>query len=386
MFNSLLDIVKKIVEVEDFNISEYMIIDRNKGTHQDIVPLIEKFSSNEKFDIFNEKMHCVGVTATGMSYEYLALWLIKRAHVKGAEQAVKELDDYISNDTFEVYKVMWLNGLWVSTPIDIGDDIELINIIHFPVESYRERFLMKSFDLFSSLTPDSVIIGKFEHKKIYLSQHEKMRPENNVEDFQYYDDLRLLLAMVREDTLGVQSIGTSIVIPDNIPTINGFSYSLSNYRKPKHAAALIDIEVKSLLNLYCSFNERTNQEKDRIRIVLNKLNEYTTYHNHVDMAISIRLMMETLFLDESSQGELSYQLALRVSKLFGIDFDDRLDLLDKLKKIYGICSKAVHNGYLKPKDEKKARELFPIAIKMIRRMILRLIDGEVIDWNKIILD
>jgi len=382
----IFDILDKIVKDKQLKVDDFLVIDLNRGPHEEIVPLIELFSSDSQFDIFNDKMHFVGVASTGITYEYLAIWLIKRSFLKGAKQATEELEDYLSNEFFDVYKVMWLNGLWISSPHDVNNESKLMNIIHFPVESYNERFQSKRYDLFSSLTPDSVLLKKIKHKKIYYKSGEAFKPDAEVNDFQYFDDLRLLLTLIRDDTIGVQTVGTSIVIPDNIPTINGFSYSLSNYKQPNLSASLIKIDIENLIGLYNEFNERTEQQQDRIRIVLNRLNEYTTFYNSVDKAISIRIMLETLFLDEESQGELSYQLALRVSKLFSNDYEERLELFSNMKKVYSLCSKAVHNGRLKKNNEDKANELFPPTVTIIKKMLFKLINGDEIDWKKVILD
>jgi len=102
----------------------------------------------------------------------------------------------------------------------------------------------------------------------------------------------------------------------------------------------------------------------------------------------LRIMLETLFLDDSNRGELAYQLALRISKLYGTSIENKKDIFNKIKRLYNWSSEAVHNGKinLNEKKETQCREYSKFAIQCIKRKIKDLINGNEVDWEEILMN
>lgn len=348
--------------------------------------IVDVLSNNEEFKDFDNSLQCFGNMGTRFSYEEVAVWLLQRASKTNYEQAVDELLEYVESDHFPIYKVMWLTGLFANEAIEITDGIWLVGIWNFPVEHIREMFSPSNSALFLGLHPEAVLIKIIDHPKKHIKNNEQMELETEIVDFQVYEDLRLCMTLIKKDLFGVQAIGTSLIPPEFIPNRSGISYSGHDYRNVRMGQNVIELEIQTLRDIYYKFSSLTEEKKSKLRIVLSRMNEYALLENPVDKAISIRILLESLFLDDSDRGELGFQLALRISRKYGKTTEERENIFKDIKKVYSISSSAVHNGYLKDKDSKQSRELFKSTIVYIRLMVSALLNDEVIDWKKFVLE
>ncbi len=58
----------------------------------------------------------------------------------------------------------------------------------------------------------------------------------------------------------------------------------------------------------------------------------------------LRIALESLFLDQGNNAELSFRLALRAAWYLGAEGDERSKIFDAVRDAYNIGSKAVHTG------------------------------------------
>ena len=106
--------------------------------------------------------------------------------------------------------------------------------------------------------------------------------------------------------------------------------------------------------------------------------------NGVDLAIDLRIALESLFLDEGNNAELSFRLALRAAWYLGAEGDERTKIFEAVRDAYNIGSKAVHagEGY-----DDMIPENLAAAQDICRVSILRRISegGRPPDWKKVVL-
>ena len=103
-----------------------------------------------------------------------------------------------------------------------------------------------------------------------------------------------------------------------------------------------------------------------------------------DSFIELRIMLESLFLDDNARGELTYRLALRGARLHGKDAEDRREQFRNLRKAYDIGSRAIHSSQVPFKTENL--EVLDSGLGIVRKEILeRLEEGKRRDWEAITL-
>ena len=123
---------------------------------------------------------------------------------------------------------------------------------------------------------------------------------------------------------------------------------------------------------------------EKLRVPIQRWRRSKAASNGVDLAIDLRIALESLFLDEGNNAELSFRLALRAAWYLGVEGDERAKIFDALREAYSIGSKAVHRG--KGYDDMIPSEL-ATAQDVCRMSILRRISdgGKPPNWNTVVL-
>jgi len=83
---------------------------------------------------------------------------------------------------------------------------------------------------------------------------------------------------------------------------------------------------------------------DKLRVPIQRWRRSKAAKNGVDLAIDLRIALESLFLDEDNNAELSFRLALRAAWYLGAEEDERAKIFEAIRDAYKIGSKAVHTG------------------------------------------
>lgn len=120
---------------------------------------------------------------------------------------------------------------------------------------------------------------------------------------------------------------------------------------------------------------------------------YERWHNSkahkfdiVNDAIDIRIALEALFA-AGGNAELAHRIALRAAWYLGEDVKERGSYFEMLRKVYNLCSKAVHTGRIKDSDA--SIDLLDQARSVCRSTLIRHIRERVRPdekyWNALIL-
>ena len=83
---------------------------------------------------------------------------------------------------------------------------------------------------------------------------------------------------------------------------------------------------------------------EKLRVPIQRWRRSKSATNGVDLAIDLRIALESLFLDQGNNAELSFRLALRAAWYLGAEGDERSKIFDAVRDAYNIGSKAVHTG------------------------------------------
>ena len=83
---------------------------------------------------------------------------------------------------------------------------------------------------------------------------------------------------------------------------------------------------------------------EELRVPIQRWRRSKAASNGVDLAIDLRIALESLLLDDGNNAELSFRLALRAAWYLGANEDERTKIFNAVRKAYNIGSKAVHTG------------------------------------------
>ena len=123
---------------------------------------------------------------------------------------------------------------------------------------------------------------------------------------------------------------------------------------------------------------------EKLRVPIQRWRRSKAARNGVDLAIDLRIALESLFLDEGNNAELSFRLALRAAWYLGAKGHERTKIFDALREAYIIGSKAVHTGEgyndVIPANLAAAQDICRISI--LRRISER---GKPPDWKNVVL-
>ena len=123
---------------------------------------------------------------------------------------------------------------------------------------------------------------------------------------------------------------------------------------------------------------------EKLRVPIQRWRRSKAASNGVDLAIDLRIALESLFLDDGNRAELSFRLALRAAWYLGAEGSERTKIFEAVRDAYNIGSKAVHTG--EGYDDVIPVNL-AVAQDICRMSILRRIDerGKPPDWKKVVL-
>ena len=123
---------------------------------------------------------------------------------------------------------------------------------------------------------------------------------------------------------------------------------------------------------------------EKLRVPVQRWMRSKAARNGVDLAIDLRIALESLFFDEVNNTERGFRLALRAAWYLGAEGDNRTKIFEAIQAAYRIGSEAVNRG--KGYDDMIPGEL-ATAQDVCRMSILRRISdgGKLPNWNMLVL-
>jgi hypothetical protein len=138
-------------------------------------------------------------------------------------------------------------------------------------------------------------------------------------------------------------------------------------------------EVRRLFERY----DRLNQaERDRLRVPIDRLNQAQRRLDITDRMIDLGIAIEAIFLtDDEGTMDLSYRVRVRAARFLRTESIERNQVFGQFGKLYGLRSRAVHDGYIRPTRENI--EMIRTGTVVVAESLRKLIDEGPVEWRKI---
>lgn len=349
-----------------------------------LIPAIEAVP---ELEMLNNRWHAIANRWMGVNYQSFASSLIWRALDAGSTHALEELDQYVNDDSYQVYQISLIGGVQVQKPVQLANGIQLI-----PFDPSNED------DLRMILTDDAVEIEKISAALVkhhrYPRRHEQPGKDYpspvmpGLLDFKELD--AALLCLTVSGPYGPARIGTSygavgwIPIMSSRPLLGGEQIHRVQLVTLKELQAC---DISQLQQIHDHFTKLSKKRQDTLRIPMTLLNRALRREWDVYSAIDLGIIFELLFSDNKPMdSSISFTLRLRAARVLRSGRNDREKVAGIVKDLYSLRSKAAHMGelpqYVRGMDASQFLERIaaPLAAEAIQHFILR---GEP-DWNNVI--
>ena len=365
-----------------------------------------------------------GKRTDGYPLDRLLKQLLKIAIVHGIEKAVSDFNRCTENTRAPFQNTALLKGIKIQEEIQVFERVRLLpipNLLSGQV-SHEMRHEMRALtdhlpeigahflhETHSLLIIDDFISPMFlkPPPKHFQNDNFPFRaeevidrklPKANHHDF--YDLFCKAMSLAYNTQITTFIMWTSL--PDDLLfNLNGHQYSstgasLSN--SSKVFTVNEDEEINEAKRLYKILVNLDPVTRKKLQVPINRWlssKPYIGVHtNNVDKIINLGIALEALYLsDRDGNSEISFQFRLRAAWHLGKGKEDREKLIDVLKAIYTLRSKAVHNGEISEKIKIRkgeepidTSEFIKKAQDLCRDSIIKIIEtGEFPDWNDLIL-
>lgn len=335
--------------------------------------------------LFDNKKRVLEMSSCLVNYDGLAKWLVYRALKVGVDNTIKDLVKYIDTPEFKYYQIRSLSGVEIESELQLSDDIKLVPFSTLP-ESGHKRMLESGLHFGMLGQPSAALIREKLHGRDHISSGDS---RNNAQYWrEEFQDALLCLTVV--ERIGISSLASWLTIADSVPLGGHFHYGSASLSKniivsiaPKKVDTTTYNKAKTI---HKSFTMLTEEDREKLRIAMARLNSALLQHPSVDSAIDIRVAIESIFLsDTGGLGEHSFRVRLNAAKYLGKNPTERDELYNKFDYLYSLGSTAVHTGELKHKKREPRLILedgYLYISKAIQKIILK---GFPESWKKILL-
>ena len=163
------------------------------------------------------------------------------------------------------------------------------------------------------------------------------------------------------------------------------SYSSQSFPEDARAAA------GSLFEAFCALPVELQA---RLRLAMQRLNRAMRRGIPVDAAdaaIDLGIALEVLYLGGTGSeglGELTFRLRICAARFLGTDEADKKRLFNLVGDLYGLRSKAVHEGKLAPDKPggRSTKEMLSEGYSIAAETVRRFITDQEPNWNKVMFD
>lgn len=346
--------------------------------------LLDTFLQDTRITALEGKMLSRGNGSSLFSAKTLLMWFIWCANERGYDIAQESLEIFLNSDTIPVMNTLWVLGIEVDEPIDLGSGYTIQPVKGMPDSQDKEAFLQFPLSHHSHRypVPAAAITKTCNIQKIWDSS--KRRLEERDQEFwsvhHYLYEIALLINVLN----GISCLPFySTCYMEQTTPIGPFAgaggsgplYDVLAQGSVK-LSDTAGIEIKGLLAKYESL---TPSEKKRFQLILSRLSQSKRRTQLEDKILDLGIVLEMLLLDDNkNHDQLSLSFRLRGSWLIGESVADRKRIYNHLKNIYTYRSQVAHSGVLcEGKDSKiqAVQEMFPeyqsIAEAICKKIIMQ---------------
>jgi|GEM_PF-4899060 len=338
-----------------------------------IKKILSELIENNNFTYYEE----IGSSITAVNLDDIAKILVKEAKNSGVKITLDNLQKFLLKEKLDLYRVCLLGGIYTESS---DDDVNFIfenNVQIVKIKNFINKRVYSLFQRQSISCPglEMYLIYKYEEEKKNVILNEKQFLDTlNSKNYSHIDTkmnnvyLCLLLAR-RYEWNYIPMIAKTVVSDGKDFIVNTSSYELAAYFQPKLGPGLIQIELHKANEILKKFEKLDIDLQNKLSIAIKKLSEFSTRNDEVDKAISVRVSMESIFLNDNDREELSSKLRLRASTFLGGSSKEKKRIKNIFCEAYDVSSSAVHNGKIQDDKFQKIEEVVPYLYKAINKII-----------------
>ena len=145
-------------------------------------------------------------------------------------------------------------------------------------------------------------------------------------------------------------------------------------------------QVVGAVSLYTSMKNVKEGEAQKLQIPITRWIKSKTRQPLVDTFIDLGIALESLYLDPGTGEQQSFRLRLRAALFLRESVNDREAVIKDVREIYGLRSKAVHEGAVNNSEatksfKEKAEDLCRESI--IKTVSYSQVNGEFPQWSRL---
>ncbi|RXJ81183.1 hypothetical protein [Arcobacter sp. F2176] len=331
----------------------------------------------------NEYYENIGNSSSLINLKDLAIVLVIDAKRFSIKTTIKNFKTFIEKKEIYLYRVYLLGNLHKfssteSINFEFDNGVKLLDLRNFINKRHYSIYNSGNF----APNIEMYLTYEFkENKSAIISLKEPLLNTFKYKDYSIIDkkidNVYLCLILSRSFEWNyIPLIAKTIINDEKDFFIENPNYQLVHYLQPKISPEILEIELNKANELLKKFENLDNKIQHNLDIAIRKISEFASLNSNVDRAISVRVSMESIFLN-NSEGNKGLKIRKRASSyLKKIKEEDNIFYL--FQNAYKSCSTAVHNGTITDKEFDKVAEVIPY----IYDAIFNIIDNGKPSWKK----
>lgn len=338
---------------------------------------VNLLKANEKYSPFFDHCHNIGPhsgTCFNGEIEFPNA-IIKRAKEAGSEQAFKEVNDYLNSEFNNLECGLLLYSVHIDSEFQFSNNVRIIKTSSLNSASLTQ-FLSKESISTGGLNTAFLTIDFLTKKKIEssIATDEKRKADwTNVKEktrlLSILNDTRLLLSLARHHDYGIPVVSSFEIIPDNLTILSsGIAYSPFSEPRQGIGPSIIEIEYSKADTLISQFNSLSDENQDKLRVALKRLNDVKIDSDWANKNINLRICLENLFYN--GEGLIAKTISERAPLYTNFS-------KNRARNVYKFLSSAVHSGRPAEHDNITVIEI----TEQIHKTILKFLEeGQYPSW------
>lgn len=349
-----------------------------------LMRLVSLLRAEPELEPFDGYMQVVASSASRVEHSTLAGWLLKRAQAVGSQQAVLDLERYLSSDRLPFTYIFAIAGIKLPGSCSLGSGIELVPWDSLPESSKKhvifERFIMR----WPILLPSVALLRSVDVPKLHVREADFKVHGFNLPDEELQD---ALLCSGLIGPVAPYLLASWLEPPDWVP-VDSSSYRLPFPEGFPRTREWPPGGCERACLLIAAFKTLPQTRKARLRLAMQRLNSAMRRLSQVDAAIDLGIVFEILFLQDTSSDrtELTYRLRVRAARYLETYPQERRRVFALLNDLYRVRSAAVHGGHVPEKlNGVSVQDLLDQGFGIAAAALGRLISGGDPDWLQVTL-
>ena len=362
--------------------------------------------------IQSASIHIIGGLTDGYPLDRLLEQLLKIAIVHGIERAVSDFDRCTENRQAPFQHIALLEGIKLEAEIQVFKGVRLVPLSTSGLEvpNYLPDMVFFDIPAHSLLGKTLLIIDAFMTPIFFKPTPDPFREDNfpfqigvtgwkssNFDTYNFCKKFCQALSFVCNSAVQI-SLEWRFLPKDFLFNFNTLGTSGYNYYKEADSSGssttIGETQIDKAKTLYDFLDNRVSKVTGELQIPIERWIKSKTSKNEVDKIIDLGIAFESLYLSGiDSKPELRFRLSLHAAWYLAENKEQRKALMKDFKAIYDWRSKVVHTGKLPKKTSKtpftpeEIKAFITKAQDLCRDSIMKILeDGEIPDWNSLILD